>query len=287
MVLSTNAKYGLPYQGGKRRIVNKIIELLPSASVLVDAFAGGCAVTHAALLSGKFDKVIANDLSDAPRLFYYCAKYGVLEKPRWVSRAEFYALKDRDPLIRYCYSFKNDGKSYLYGREIESLKRAAHRAVVDEDCSSLPSDIREPMRIALNSTSGIRERYLCYKRMLRELGKRFDLPHLERLERLQHLAPLQHLERLVISRRDYRDVYIPDNAVVYCDPPYAGTRGYGGSFDHRAFYAWCRAVGKRHPLFVSEYWMPSDFRCAAEFTVRALAGAKTNAQTRIEKIFTI
>ncbi len=43
----------------------------------------------------------------------------------------------------------------------------------------------------------------------------------------------------------------------------------------------------RHPLFVSEYWMPSDFRCVAEFTVRSLAGAKTNTQTRVEKIFTL
>lgn len=290
MAISTNAKCGLPYQGSKRRIADKIIELLPSASVLVDAFAGGCAVTHAALLSGKFDKVIANDLSDAPRLFYYCAKYGVLEKPRWVSRDEFFALKDRDPLIRYCYSFGSDGKSYLYGREIEPLKHAAHMAVVDGDCSSLPSDIRESMRIVLNSTSGIRERYLCYKRMLHELGKRFDLEqleHLERLERLEHLEHLEHLDRLIVSRRDYRDLHIPEGAVVYCDPPYANTKGYGRDFDHGSFYAWCRAIGRRFPLYVSEYWMPPDFRCVAEFTVRALAGAKTNAQTRIEKIFTI
>lgn len=298
MAISTSVKYGLPYQGSKRRIADKIIELLPSASVLVDAFAGGCAVTHAALLSGKFDKVIANDLSDAPELFYRVAKSGGIE-PRWVSREEFYALKDRDPLIRYCYSFKNDGKSYLYGREIESLKRAAHRAVVDEDCSLLPEGIRAPMREALSGVIGIHERYLCYKRVIRAFIGRFDLArlehleclellqHLELLERLQHLERLGRLERLVISRRDYRDVYIPDNAVVYCDPPYAGTRGYGRGFDHGPFYAWCRAIGRRTPLYVSEYWMPSDFRCVAEFTVRALAGAKTNAQTRIEKIFTI
>lgn len=86
--------------------------------------------------------------------------------------------------------------------------------------------------------------------------------------------------------RDYRDLYIPDGAAVYCDPPYANTAGYGATFDHQAFYAWCRSVGLRHPLFVSEYWMPSDFRCVAEFTAKALAGAKTNAQTRVEKIFT-
>lgn len=287
MATSTSTKLGLPYQGSKRRIAAKIVDLFPAAPVLVDVFAGGCAVTHAALESGKFDKVIANDLSDAPQLFYYCAKYGVPKKPRWVSRKEFFALKDRDPFIRYCYSFGNGGSTYLYGRDIEPLKRAAHRAVVDEDCSLLPEGIRAPMRERLAAVVGVRERCLCYKRAIRAFIGRFDLEHLERLQRLAHLECLQHLDRLVISRRDYRDLYIPDGAVVYCDPPYANTTGYGSAFDRRTFYAWCRAVGSRHPLFVSEYWMPSDFRCVAEFTVRALAGAKTNAQTRAEKIFTL
>lgn len=246
MAVSTNKKLGLPYQGSKRRIATRIVDLFPAAPVLIDVFAGGCAITHAALLSGKFGKIIANDLSDAPELFYYCAKYGVPEKPRWVSRKDFFTLKDRDPLIRYCYSFGNNGRSYLYGRNIEPLKRAAHRAVVDEDCSLLPEWLCASMCKALNGVVGIYERYLCYKRVIQGLIGRFDLEHLGRLERLQHLQHLQHLERLerlVISRRDYRDMYIPESAVVYCDPPYASTTGYGSRFDHRAFYAWCRAVG--------------------------------------------
>ena len=300
MAMNTNARLGLPYQGSKRRIAAKIVDLFPAAPVLVDAFAGGCAVTHAALLSGKFDKVIANDLSDAPQLFYYCAKYGVPEKPRWVSREEFFALKDRDPLIRYCYSFGNAGRSYLYGRNIEPLKHAAHLAVVGGDCSRLPDELLGEIQPALGGVAGVRERYLAYKSALRRLGKRVDLEHLgerwerlvhlERLQRLVHLECLQHLahlECLTVSRRDYRDLYIPDGAVVYCDPPYASTTGYGIDFDHQAFYAWCRSVGRRHPLFVSEYWMPSDFRCVAEFTVSALAGPETKTQTRVEKIFTL
>lgn len=293
MATSTNAKLGMPYQGSKRRIATKIVDLLPAAPVLVDVFAGGCAVTHAALLSGKFDKVIANDLSDAPELFYYCAKYGVPEKPRWVSREEFFALKDRDPLIRYCYSFKNDGRSYLYGRNIEPLKYAAHRAVVDGDYSGLPADIQCAVTTALDGIHGLPERYLAYMDSIRRIPLDVDsyrlqyLEYLKRLERLQYLEHLQRLDGITISRRDYRDVHIPDGAVIYCDPPYASTSGYGIGFDHRAFYAWCRAVGKRQPLFVSEYWMPSDFRCVAECEVCTLAGPKAHTQTRVEKIFTL
>lgn len=309
MAVCSNVKLGLPYQGSKSRIARQIVDLLPAAPCLVDVFAGGCAVTHAALLSGKFDEVVANDLSDAPGFFYYCAKYGIPEKPRWISREEFFAKKDTDPLIRYVYSFKNDGKSYLYGRDIEPLKHAAHLAVVDGDCSRLPEELRGAVATALAVVVGVRERYLAYKSALRRLGKRVDLESLESLERLQHLERLEHLEglarlqhleglerlqhlenldRLTVFRRDYRDLHIPEGAVVYCDPPYAGTSGYArAAFDHKAFYSWCRAVGRRRPLFISEYWMPSDFRCVAEYEVRALAGATTNAQTRVEKIFTI
>lgn len=284
-----NKKLGLPYQGSKSRIARQLVDLLPAAGCLVDVFAGGCAVTHAALLSGKFDKVIANDLSDAPELFYRVAKSGGV-KPIWVSRDEFYARKDKDPLIRYAFSFGNGGASYLYGREIEPLKHAAYLAVVDGDCSHLPDDLRDAIQLALSGVTGIRARYSAYKLALRRIGKRVDLESLEilkRLEKLGRLGRLPHLERLAVFRRDYRDLYLPSGAVVYCDPPYASTSGYGSAFDHKAFYSWCRAVGKRHPLFVSEYWMPSDFRCVAEFEVRALAGASTNAQTRVEKIFTI
>jgi hypothetical protein len=287
MAVSSNVKFGLPYQGSKSRIARQIVDLLPAAPCLVDAFAGGCAVTHAALLSGKFGQVIANDLSDAPELFYRAAKSGAPEKPRWISREEFFAKKDTDPLIRYVYSFGNACRNYLYGRDIEPLKHAAHMAVVDGDCSHLPDALRRPVETALAGVVGIRERYLAYKAAIRRLGKRVDLVHLECLARLQRLQRLQHLDRLTVSRRDYRDLHIPAEAVLYCDPPYASTAGYGAAFDHRAFYAWCRSVGKRFPLFVSEYWMPSDFRRVAEFEVRAIAGATTNAQTRIEKIFTI
>lgn len=283
MVISTNAKLGLPYQGSKRRIATRVVDLFPAAPVLVDVFAGGCAVTHAALLSKKFDKIIANDLSDAPSLFYYCAKYGLPEKPRWVSRSEFFALKDQDPLIRYCYSFGSTGKSYVYGRDIEPLKRAIHRAVVNGDLSELPDSLRDVAKFSLDGVVGVVQRYRAYSHA--------SCVHLEHVDSFMRIAKIYgdslNSTALLVYSKDYRDLYIPDGAVVYCDPPYASTSGYGTDFDHKAFYAWCRAVGKNHPIFVSEYWMPSGFRCVAEFTVQALAGAKSNAQTRVEKIFTL
>lgn len=43
--------FGIGYQGSKNRIANDIICSLPSGDRFVDLFAGGCSVTHCAMLS--------------------------------------------------------------------------------------------------------------------------------------------------------------------------------------------------------------------------------------------
>lgn len=57
--------YGLEYIGSKNLIAKSILELLPSADYLVDCFGGGGSITHCALLSNKYKKVIYNE-SDYP-----------------------------------------------------------------------------------------------------------------------------------------------------------------------------------------------------------------------------
>lgn len=49
-------------------------------------------MTHAAIKSGRFDKVIANDLSVAPQVFKKAVEYGADDWMEWVSREEFKAL---------------------------------------------------------------------------------------------------------------------------------------------------------------------------------------------------
>lgn len=44
--------FGVPYQGSKNKIVPWVLHHLPAAESFVDLFAGGCAVTHGAMLSG-------------------------------------------------------------------------------------------------------------------------------------------------------------------------------------------------------------------------------------------
>lgn len=125
-------KYGLPYQGSKNAIADWVIEHLPGSGTLVDLFCGGCAVTHAALLSGKWERIIANDLhGDAPQLFMdaIAGKYTTETEKRWISREDFFRLKDTDAYVRLCWSFGNDGNTYLYAKEIEPFKKRLHELV--------------------------------------------------------------------------------------------------------------------------------------------------------------
>lgn len=73
---------------------------------------------------------------------------------------------------------------------------------------------------------------------------------------------------------DYYDMIIPENSIIYCDPPYKETTGYGDSFDHERFYDWCRSKRKQgHSVFVSEYQMPDDFVCVWEMQVKSSLSA--------------
>ena len=132
-------RYGLPYMGSKNGIARWIVEHIPGADVFVDLFAGGCAVTHAALLSGRFGRIIANDISDAPQLFRDAVEGKFTDERRWISRDDFHRLKDSDPYVRYCWSFGNAGQNYLYSKEVEPWKRAVHYARVLGDCSVFES----------------------------------------------------------------------------------------------------------------------------------------------------
>lgn len=53
--------YGVPYSGSKNRLAEDIIDMLPTGDRLVDLFAGGGAITHCALMSGKWKKILNND----------------------------------------------------------------------------------------------------------------------------------------------------------------------------------------------------------------------------------
>lgn len=88
---------------------------------------------------------------------------------------------------------------------------------------------------------------------------------------------------------DYFDCPIPNNSLIYCDPPYYGTKQYMASkdFDYEKFYDWCREMKEiGHTVFVSEYQMPDDFICVWQKEVTN-AMNPTITKKPIEKLFTL
>ena len=152
-------RYGVPYQGSKNKICDWLIEHLPSGDVFVDLFAGGCALTHAALLSGKYNRIIVNDIGDAPELFRNAVAGKYANEKRWISREDFRALKDKDPYISLCWSFGNNRSDYLYAEEVGPWKKALHYARVFGDKSLL----RDMGIESDGSTADVRKHHDEYK----------------------------------------------------------------------------------------------------------------------------
>ena len=126
--------YGLPYKGSKNRIAKRLGALLPSAEVFYDVFAGGCAMTHWALLSGKYQAVVANDINGMiPAAFQKAITGGYAKEDRWISREDFRRLYLTDPYVAMCFSFANNLNDYCYAAELEPYKRALHYAIFWRD----------------------------------------------------------------------------------------------------------------------------------------------------------
>jgi DNA adenine methylase len=86
----------------------------------------------------------------------------------------------------------------------------------------------------------------------------------------------------------YQYLTIPDNSIIYCDPPYKDTTKYKDSFDHEPFYEWCRQKHREgHQVFVSEYQMPDDFICVWSKEVNSSLAKDTGSKKGIEKLFTL
>jgi DNA adenine methylase len=85
--------------------------------------------------------------------------------------------------------------------------------------------------------------------------------------------------------QNYLELIIPNNSIVYCDPPYQKSSGYHTDFDHQIFWDWCRSlVQNNNIVFVSEYSAPDDFVCTKEIVYETNLN-KNSKSPRIERLF--
>ena len=103
------------------------------------------------------------------------------------------------------------------------------------------------------------------------------------------LKDMASLQSAWFTNLDYRFVPIPQNAVVYADPPYQNTTNYQNEkFNTVEFWNYVRLIAQtRHIVFVSEQAAPDDFVSIWEkpFT-RTIDRNKCNQIKTTEKLFT-
>lgn len=98
---------------------------------------------------------------------------------------------------------------------------------------------------------------------------------------------------VAFAAQSYIDAPRTPGRVVYCDPPYAGTTGYGGvdPFDSAAFWADCEHRARNgQTVFVSEYSAPSGWVSVLDLErtqhVRGDQTAKaSDKDRRIERLY--
>lgn len=100
---------------------------------------------------------------------------------------------------------------------------------------------------------------------------------------LKQAGPLKGVR---FSAFDFETLHIPENSLVYCDPPYFNTTKYQTEFESNRFWCWVRGlVDSGNKVFVSEYNSPKDFISVFEKTVNNTLEQNTGKKTGIEKLF--
>ena len=164
----SRTNYGVPYKGSKNMIAEWVVSHVPECGTFFDVFAGGCAVTDCILRKGRAKHVVANDLDLMPVKCFEMAVHGdFADEDRWISREEFLALKSTDPYVRFCYSFGNNAKNYMYSMPIEPYKRAVHYVLFHDywdDFDRLCPEVCNACHAALDGMTDRKERRINFNR---------------------------------------------------------------------------------------------------------------------------
>ena len=171
-------------KGSKSKLADRIVSLFPRATHLYDLFCGGSAISHCALLKNKYRHIHINDINPMmPQAFIKALQGGFDNEDRWISREDFFRLKDTDPYVAICFSFGNDLKTYCYGKEVEPLKKALHYAIFFDSYELSDALIGVDLR-PIQKCATRQEKYLLAKRLIKTAyskknSTRLDLQNLE------------------------------------------------------------------------------------------------------------
>lgn len=98
---------------------------------------------------------------------------------------------------------------------------------------------------------------------------------------------IEQIKGIKLNSKDYDKLEIPPKSIIYCDPPYQGTKKYDVSkdFDYDKFWNWVKEKTiEGHKVYVSEYTAPEEFTIIWEKELNNTMSLK-NTTKPMEKIF--
>lgn len=257
---------GLPYQGSKKKISKKIVEIIKqnfgTDKPIYDIFGGGGAITAECIINGL--EVYYNDLDESITDMFQ----KVLNQDReWIKtlivcREEFFEIKAKenkttdDSLKLLINSFGNNGKDYLYSSEWSDMKyNLAIEVITKHDVFSGYKQTETYKNARRPYDKGKPEK----NNVLQQLQRLQRLQQLQQLEQLGQLERLQQLERLEATNLSYECFSDVKDSILYLDPPYKGTKnGYKFEFDSLKFYDWAYEMAKNNIVLISSYEISDD-----------------------------
>ena len=283
---------GLPYQGSKKKISKKIVEIIKqnfgTDKPIYDIFGGGGAITAECILNGL--EVYYNDLDkDITNAF----ERVISQDREWikgliVSRTEFTDINDKenkttdDFLKLLVNSFGNKKGDYIYSKEISDLKYNLSKEIIEKhDVFNGYKQTETYKKATYNAKQENDKRF----QQLERLGQ------LEQLQQLQQLERLQQLNKIKATNKSYHAFSDVSGAILYLDPPYEGTsqKGYINSFDSQEFYDWAFEIAKNNIVIISSYSI-SDKRFEAVYSfdkARSTLQGGENSKGKNEKLFMV
>jgi len=291
--------------GSKRKLAPKILTHIvkenPKAKYFYDLFGGGASISAMALQVKQFKKVHYNEYNPAiVNLLKHLIEHGVTEEMyKWMSREEFEKNKGRTDwyggLLKTVWSFGNNQKGYLFGKDLEDSKRMLHYIVVDNDLDNIKKfkkmfDFDFDSEVIHKSfiNKGIEERRTIIARIIKNKNNRLDIQQLERLQQLQQLTQLEQLsrlEQLSISNLSYEQVEINtpiDETILYLDPPYKDTAGYNKAINFNDLKKFIK--DSPYKVYLSEYNNTYDMKLVKQYKHRGLLSGSANNEV-VEKLF--
>ena len=113
--------FGLPYMGSKNETAENIVSMFPRSRRLLDLFGGGASVTHAALVSGRFEHVVYNDIDPLMVDMIKRLMTEPLPPLRFVGHDEFKERCMVDPMVFFCWNFPSSKGGYKFSPGTEKL----------------------------------------------------------------------------------------------------------------------------------------------------------------------